>query len=182
MPVEQFDLFLSHASPDKPWVRTLAEHLEKEGLRVFLDVQELQPADNFVLKLSDGLLNSRFLVLVLTPGAVNRPWVEQEWTSFMAQHGPAGRVIPLMLEPVEMPAILKSVQCLSATHKDAARVARELARLVGRPGDLAEADARSRFLGQGLAFVLEPAGDNLRVTDPAGHTREVTPPWKADTR
>src|SRR5260370_3097944 len=95
---EKFDAFLSHASPDKPWVQTLADCLAKEGLRPFLDVQELKPAANFVLALSGGLQNSRFLVLILTPHAVNRPWVEQEWTAFLAQHRPAGRATPLMLQ------------------------------------------------------------------------------------
>jgi hypothetical protein len=28
------DVFLSHASPDKDWVRTLRDELEKRGLRV----------------------------------------------------------------------------------------------------------------------------------------------------
>ena len=37
---EEFDLFLSHASPDKEWVLAFAERLETLGLRVFVDARE----------------------------------------------------------------------------------------------------------------------------------------------
>jgi hypothetical protein len=179
-----YDVFLSHASADKPWVRTLAEELAGQGLRVFLDERELKPADNFVLGLSDALRKSRFLVLVLTPHSVDRPWVEQEWTSFMAAHGPVGRLIPVLLDPVQVPAILQSVQYIHATHRDAARVAREMAERIGRPGELREGDARSLYIGQSLAVVLEPreGGESLHITDPAGRERDVTPPWRVDHR
>ena len=30
----EYDIFLSHAGPDKPWVLTLAEGLKELGLRV----------------------------------------------------------------------------------------------------------------------------------------------------
>ena len=38
---EEFDLFLSHATPDKEWVLALAERLEARGLRVFVDSREI---------------------------------------------------------------------------------------------------------------------------------------------
>src|SRR5205809_683210 len=34
--------------------------------------------------------------------------------------------------------------------------------------------------GQELAFILQPKGEQLVVTDPTGRSREVTPPWRAD--
>ncbi len=179
-----YDVFLSHASPDKPWVRTLAEQLRDQGLRAYLDERELRPGDNFVLTLSDALRKSRFLVLVLTSHSVNRPWVEQEWTSFMAAHGPVGRLIPVLLDSVQVPTILRSVQYIRATHRDPARVAREVAERIGRPSELKEGDARGLYIGQSLAVVLEPrdGGKSLHITDPVGRGRDVTPPWRVDTR
>jgi hypothetical protein len=178
-----YDVFLSHASPDKAWVRTLAEHLTRLGLRVFFDERELRPADNFVLSLSDGLLHSRFLVLVLTQHAVDRPWVEAEWTGFMARHGPIGRLIPLLLDPVALPPIIGAAQGINAADRNAERVAVEVARRVGRPAELKEGDVRRLYIGQDLVFVVEHSGeDKLRVTDPAGQVREVVAPWAADNR
>jgi tetratricopeptide (TPR) repeat protein len=174
-----WDVFLSHGSPDKPWVETLAAELRSLGLLPFLDAREIEPGDSFPHVLSDGLAGSRFLVLILSPHSA-RPWVNLEWAAFLAHHGPLGRLIPVLLEPTEIPALLAPVQRIDATHRDAARVAGEIARLVGRPGELKEGDARRLVLGQDLVFHLASEGDELRITDPMGHTRTVTPPWKVD--
>ena len=85
-----FDIFLSHSSSDKPWVRQLSGALESLGLSVFLDERDIRPVENFVLSISDALGDSRFLVLVVTPKLVLSQWVEQEWTAHMATHGPIG--------------------------------------------------------------------------------------------
>lgn len=139
-----YDLFISHATPDKPWVRTLARDLESLELRVYRDESEIRPATDFVLSLDHALGESRFLVLVLTPRALASDWVEKEWTSFVACHGPLGRVLPVMLETVETPALLASIQYLDALDQDARRVAAELAAIAGRPDDLSKDDTRRR--------------------------------------
>ena len=142
-PSNRYDLFLSHGTPDKEWVRALQKELEAEGLRAFLDEKELKPGDNFVIGLSDGLKNSRFLILIITRETLSRPWVVQEWTGYMAKYGPTGRIIPVLLEPqekIDLPPILCSIQALQADDRDATRVALKLAQLVGRPTDLMEGD------------------------------------------
>jgi TIR domain len=176
-----FDVFLSHGTPDKPWVETLAAELTALGLHPFLDLDILGAGDSFPLVLSRGLAESRFLVLILSPHS-DRPWVRQEWASFMAHHGPEGRILPVLLESTEIPTLLTSIQRIDATDRDAARVAREIARIAGRPADLPEGDNRQLVLGQDLLFSLAIKGDELRVTDPVGTTRAVTPPWKVDNQ
>ena len=63
----------------------------------------------------------------------------------MATHGPTGgRIIPVALEhlePADRPPFLRPIQALQADDRDATRVARKLAQLVGRPRDLKEGDA-----------------------------------------
>ncbi len=53
-----FDVFLSHGSPDKPWVRTLCDELNKLGLSAFLDERELETGENWTLRLSRELHQS----------------------------------------------------------------------------------------------------------------------------
>ncbi len=45
----RYDLFLSHGTPDKPWVETLVRELEALDLEVFLDTVEIKTGENFVL-------------------------------------------------------------------------------------------------------------------------------------
>lgn len=176
-----FDVFLSHGTPDKPWVETLAAELTALGLHPFLDMEVVEAGESFPMGLSRGLAESRFLVLILSPHS-DRPWVRQEWAAFMAHHGPEGRILPVVLEPTEIPPLLAAVHRIDATDRDAARVAREIARVIGRPADLPEGDTRRLVLSQDLLFSLAVEGDELRVTDPAGTTRAVTPPWEVDNQ
>jgi hypothetical protein len=174
-PPDGFDVFLSHASADKAWARTLRDALERLSLRVFFDEGQLRPGANWVSTLSDGVQCSRFLVLVFTPAAATRPWVEHEWTSFMAKHGPERRVLPVLLEEVPLPAFLAGVQGLKALDRDADRVAQSIATHVGK----FEALAPTRYIGQSLFFVLKHAGDQVEVTAPGGRKRTVPAPWGA---
>ena len=90
-----WDVFLSHGTPDKPWVESLAAELRSLGLRPFLDTREIEPGGSFPHVLSDALANSRFLVLILSPHST-RPWVSLEWASYLSHHGPLGRLIPVL--------------------------------------------------------------------------------------
>ncbi len=103
-PADLTDVFLSHHSADKPWVRSLLDELVRLGLSAWLDERVLPQQDNFVEGLSDaGLCRCRFLVLVVTRQSLGRPWVKWEWSTFMALSGPLGRVIPVLLEDVPLP-------------------------------------------------------------------------------
>src|SRR5947209_1652965 len=113
-----FDVFLSHYSADKPWVRQLRDELQRLGLTAWFDERELPEQDNFVEGLSaDGLRRCRFLVLVVTPRSLERPWVKWEWTNFMALNGPLGRIIPVLLEEAPLPPALAATQALRAAGK-----------------------------------------------------------------
>src|SRR5215470_18059618 len=108
----EYDIFLSHGTPDKPWVRTLASELEEAGLRVFLDERALKPGQNWVIGLSDALAASRYLAPVLSTSSAGHEWVIQEWTAYMADHGPLGRLLPVRIDDVALPTILQATQVL----------------------------------------------------------------------
>ena len=178
----EYDLFLSHASPDKAWVLSLAERLEGLGLRVFVDVLEIGPGDNWVVRLSDALERSRYLVLVLSNHTAGRPWVMQEWTSWMAGHGPLGRLLPVTIDAVDLPFILKATQAIDATHRDAQQTADALFKVVGDPATLSSDDARRLVLGRDLVFTLSRDDEQLTVVTPSGESRQAPLPWQKDNR
>ena len=63
-----YDVFLSHSAKDKAVVRTVAERLRRDGLRVWLDEWEIRVGDSIPSKIEEGLERARVLVLCL-PGA-----------------------------------------------------------------------------------------------------------------
>ena len=176
-PVEPFDVFLSHHSADKPFVRLLRDELVRLGLTAWFDERELPAQDNFVEGLSaDGLNRCRFLVLIVTQQSLERPWVKWEWTNFMALSGPLGRIIPVPREAVALPPALAATQGLHAAGKSAAEVAALVALRVGRLRDLPDNDLRRLALGQLLAFDLRCDGDGLVVAGPDGTAHPASSP------
>ena len=65
-----YDVFLSHGSPDKPLVRTLRAELARLGLNAFLDECELVPGENWTLRLSQELRQSRALARLVIARAI----------------------------------------------------------------------------------------------------------------
>jgi hypothetical protein len=64
---------------DKPWVIRLKKALEEHGLKVWLDQDEIRPGTPFVDALEKGLDESRSVVLVVSPEAMESGWVREEY-------------------------------------------------------------------------------------------------------
>ena len=65
----KYDVFISHSSKDKPFVRDLAHRLNSDGLRVWFDEWEIKPGDLIGLKIDQGLELSRTLLLAMSANA-----------------------------------------------------------------------------------------------------------------
>lgn len=96
----QYDAFLSHSSKDKAIVRAVAERLQADGLRVWLDEWVLKPGDNLPKKLDDGLEASRVLVLFMSANAFGSDWAQLEAGTFRFRDplNRERRFIPLRLD------------------------------------------------------------------------------------
>jgi hypothetical protein len=68
--MKQWDVFISHASPDKTTVaEPLALALQQKGLRVWLDKWEIDLGSSISNSISEGLKLSRFGVVILSKSA-----------------------------------------------------------------------------------------------------------------
>jgi hypothetical protein len=75
----QYDVFISHASEDKDdIVRPLAVALEEHGLVVWYDEFELSIGDSLRRKIDQGLMDSRFGVVVLSEAFFKKGWTNYE--------------------------------------------------------------------------------------------------------
>lgn len=88
---DEFDVFLSHASEDKAeFVVPLAEELQRRGVRVWIDQQQLQLGDSLRQKIDQGLARSRFGVVVLSPHFFEKPWPAAELDGLAARETSLG--------------------------------------------------------------------------------------------
>jgi Domain of unknown function (DUF1883)/TIR domain len=76
---EAFDVFISHASEDKGTiVRSLAEALVGEDLKVWYDEFTLRIGDSLRQKIDAGLVKSRVGLVVLSPSFISKGWTNYE--------------------------------------------------------------------------------------------------------
>lgn len=89
-----FDVFISHASEDKDGVvRALAAELTRGGARVWYDELTLRIGDNLRRKIDEGLANSRFGVVVLSPSFFSKEWPQAELDALFAREMNGTKVI-----------------------------------------------------------------------------------------
>ncbi|NNU41041.1 TIR domain-containing protein [Rhizobium sophorae] len=94
--VREFDVFLSHASEDKPKVRILKNKLEYYGIKVFFDADSIEWGDTIVEKINHGLLKSSYFVPFLSKTFSSKGWTNKELNSAIAMNvNRRGRILPI---------------------------------------------------------------------------------------
>src|SRR6266571_1488195 len=97
-----WDLFISYASEDKPFVTELARALKDEDLKVWFDESELHVGDNLRQKIEQGLNRSRFALVVLSPQFFGKEWPRRELDGLMAREAGGEDVIFPILHNVSV--------------------------------------------------------------------------------
>lgn len=105
-PVFRYDVFISYSSQDKEWVRRgLLPRLEKAGLKACIDYRDFTRGAPSISECERGVVESRKVLLVLTPAYIASGWTEIE--NIMTQTlDPANRglrMLPLLKAPCQKP-------------------------------------------------------------------------------
>ncbi len=165
-----WDVFVSYGHEDAAWVRVLAGNLHRAGFDVFLDEWELVGGDRVTGRLEEGIRNSVNGVLVVSPHALSRSWVREEYEALLRQaiEQPRRRLIPVLYADADLPPFLGNR--LRVDFRGAGTTGPEyearLGELVRYLQDLPAADRPDRD-----GTVLWPAGAGGDVVRPAGPLR-----------
>ncbi len=116
----KYDVFLSHSSKDKAVVRSIAERLRADKLRVWFDEWVLKPGDNLPKKLDDGLEDSRVLVLCMSANAFGSDWAQLEAGVFRFRDplNKERRFIPLRLDDTPISGSLAQILYINWLPED----------------------------------------------------------------
>lgn len=113
--VENWDLFISHASEDKAsFVAPLAQALSAFGVNVWYDEYELKLGDSLSRSIDAGLAKSNFGLVVLSPAFISKRWPEYELRGLTSREMLGKKVILPVWHNVE----LKDVIAFSPTLAD----------------------------------------------------------------
>lgn len=125
------DVFLSHRSTTKHVVRRLANDLGKQQLSTWVDEGEIRPGQSIPGAINQGLENSRYIGLVLTPDYFDSPsgWTDAEWHAALHTDpdNRKARLIPLLVEDCPyIPILLRHLRLIDLRGRRYQQGLREL--------------------------------------------------------
>ena len=146
-PPKDYDVFISHASEDKEHlVRDLAEKLRGRGYSVWYDEFELTIGDSLRRKIDQGLANSRYGIVVLSPAFFAKEWPQRELDGLVAKEVNAREKVILPIwhkmskdEVASYSPTLADKMALTTAIASTDEIVDELARVLG-PQPLPDGD------------------------------------------
>lgn len=118
-----FQVFISHSSVDTWVARQIANAAEKCGAAYFLDEANIEYGDDFEDKICAAVRASQELVVLLTPWAIQRPYI---WLEIGAIWGQGQRIVGVLhgltakdlITPDGTPALLKRIHLVEINKLD----------------------------------------------------------------
>ena len=71
----EYQVFVSHATPDKWIAKRICEAIESTGATTFRDDRDIAGGDDIPDTIRKSIIESKEMVVVLTPASSGRPWV-----------------------------------------------------------------------------------------------------------
>lgn len=114
-PKRPLQVFLCHASGDKPAVRALYRRLKADGISAWLDEEDLDPGDDWQRIIPNAVEHSDVVIVCLSRKSVNKEGYVQKEIAFAlntADEKPEGTIyiIPAKLEECDVPQRLRRWQ------------------------------------------------------------------------
>ena len=172
------DVFLSHSSKDKPVVRELAARLKKDGIRVWLDEEQIKPGDSIPAKIEEGLEHSRVLVLCMSANAFGSDWAQLEAGTFRFRDplNKERRFIPLRLDGTPIKGSLAQFLYINWRATDCEQEYEKLLQACRNPASWPQA-SNSKSLPEGLPTSSANSGFKLHNGLIVEHRRLVVRIW-----
>jgi hypothetical protein len=131
-------IFISYSSADRKHVVEVANALRARGVDTWLDQDVISAGDDIVTAINDGLRNASGFVVFASRAYLASKWTNAELTALVhLAVSDERKTIVVLLEPVELPALLAARRRIEWTSADA--VADEIAKSAGRTAAAPEA-------------------------------------------
>ncbi len=118
--VEHFNFvtwFVSYSHKEKEFVKKLLDFIETDQIRIWQDVKDIKPGDELKSSIQDGIAICDVFSVVLSKNSIGSDWVN--WESKIAQHriqvNGKPRIVPIVIEDVEIPTILSTYKTADFT-------------------------------------------------------------------
>lgn len=111
-------VFLSYARSDAQAVERVARDLRSQGVDLWMDRQDLVAGEAWLPQIEGAIAGADFMLVFLSAASLGSSWVRKEYEAAFEIQARAGgtRLIPVLLERVELPSFLSSVQYVDLTE------------------------------------------------------------------
>lgn len=111
-------VFLSYSRSDAQIVDKIADDLQKEGFDLWFDRQNLVAGQNWQVQIEKAINESSFIIVFISKNSLQSKWVQAEYRAAFEHQQRAGgtRLIPVLLEKVELPVFLSTIQYVDFTE------------------------------------------------------------------
>lgn len=117
------DFFVSYNNnpQDIAWAQWIGKTLEEQGKSVFLQAWDIRPGQNLLAEMQKAAGRCRHMLGVLSPDALEAPFVQQEWFSALVTDplGQGRRFIPVRVRACEPTGLLQPIVYLDLVGRDA---------------------------------------------------------------
>ena len=102
-------LFLSYSNKDSTFAKQLASDLKNSGIKVWIDMWEINVGDSIIEKISKAIQENDYIGIILSQHSCWSPWVTKELALAMTKELEQKRVVvlPLLAKKCEIPPMLK---------------------------------------------------------------------------
>lgn len=98
---------MSYSRVDKVFALRLTTVLAALGADVWLDIQRIQPGDDWSAEIQDALYDAELMLLILSPDSMHSKNVMDEWVHFLAENKP---IVPVLYRPARIHYRLNRLQ------------------------------------------------------------------------
>jgi hypothetical protein len=137
--LKRWDVFISYSSDDSDSIaRPLADGLRRHGLSVWFDEFELRVGDSLAQSINQGLANSSYGVVILSPSFLVKKWTQKELSALVSVDDMERRRILPVWHNIGASELKKAMPLLAdivavQTTIGIPRVVRELLRAINLP-------------------------------------------------
>jgi hypothetical protein len=149
------DVFISHATEDKPYVEPLVKALEAAGIKVWFDKTALEWGDDLRPSMDRGLANCRYGIVIFSKAFLRKKkWTEYELNSLFALEKPGRKIILPIWHGITREDVLEygagfADRLAKVSSKDSYEdIVESLLALLGRPTPSAVSATPSHGAGQ----------------------------------
>lgn len=153
-------VFLSYARPDARVVDRIARDLRIQGVDLWMDRQDLVAGQEWLPQIENAITKADFMLVFISKASLGSAWVSQEYQAAFQSQARAGgtRLIPVLLERVDLPPFLASIQYVDFTDsyfEGVQQLLRALQVSVGpRPNEVLDAAKLAREVAGEVAKIL----------------------------